>query len=530
MPVRNLRMLPSEPEQLQLWAESMLDGGLFTEIDPVDIANKNLTAATNVLSRESRTYTRYGTNLLTPTKPNTDKVHRFVRYREFDGTERYVRFAGNKVHLRGASSWTEITGAGYNSVANPNIQIITANNRFFFSAGQGQIQEIDFTVPDYDDLGNSKPYKYYIPFYNRIVGANLNDPLNPNPIEVGWSGDLNFGEWDPIVDLTAGFGPLIDNPADSSDFISGLQVVADVGLVIREYSIWTATRVPSATTPFYFANTVPNYGCNIPSSIVRIPNGIAYYDERLNNVFALIAGSREPEAIGLPVRSDIRSALENKDSVRGFYNPVLNQYGLVIPNATTGITRIYLYDFGYKSWQTAEYANVVQVENAEFSSTSFTIDDLQGTIDQLQGTIDDLSITTLRTATFFTRNDGSILIEDATSTTDAGGAVNYEIRSKLFKLPAIDAYVAQLHIEYKPITAGSFTIEYSKDGGETFTPYKTVSFGGLDVGKRLTVVCNKNIRARTFMWRIVATNSQFEVIEYSTFVYAPAGFTRQKLG
>jgi hypothetical protein len=526
---RPYRMVPSQPEQLQLWAEARLDGGMVTDLDPVDLENKQMTLALNVVAQESKIYTRPGHSLITPTKPDSNKIVRLARYREFNTAERFVRFTQDKLFLRGVI-WDEITGSGLSTITDRDLLTpLTANNLFFFSNGVDVLQEIDFNTLTYADAGaTAKKYRYYVPFYNRIVGANLNDTSSPNPIEVGWSGDLNFGEWDPLNDFSAGFGPLIDNPADSADFITGLQVVSDVMLVLRQYSIWTATRVPSATDPFYFANTVPNFGCNAPGSVARIPNGIAYYDERLNNVFALIAGQREPVRIGDPIRDLIRSRTSTVESLRGGYEPVLNQYRLLIPNPTTGISTIASFDFTSGAWTIAEIPLATSIDSADFVVNSFTIDDLLGTIDELQGTIDDLSPSDSRATTFIGRSDGEVLVEDMSLVQDGTHNINVDIRSKLFKLPAIDAYVAQLHLEYIPLTTGSFTVEYSKDGGDSFAPYKTVTFGAPQIGKRLTVVCNKNIRARTFMWRVRALNTQFELLEYSTFVYLPAGFTRQK--
>jgi len=44
----------------------------------------------------------------------------------------------------------------------------------------------------------------------------------------------------------------------------------------------------------------------------------------------------------------------------------------------------------------------------------------------------------------------------------------------------------------------------------------------------LTVVCNKNARARAFMWRITSTDGQYSILEYSAYVFSPAGYIRQK--
>jgi hypothetical protein len=216
------------------------------------------------------------------------------------------------------------------------------------------------------------------------------------------------------------------------------------------------------------------------------------------------------------------------ESLRGSYDPVLNQYKLLIPDPDNGIATVATYDFGSQSWVLMEIALGTCIDNADFVVNSFTINDLVGPINGLVGTINGLSPSSARSTVFIGRSDGEILAENPAATDDAGTSFTVDVRSKLFKLPAIVSYVAQLHIEYTPYTEGEFTINYSKDGGTTFTAYKTVTFTAQDVGKRLTAVCNKNIRARDFMWQITSEDCQYSILEYSAYVFSPAGYVRQK--
>src|SRR5687768_14261152 len=83
-----------------------VDGGLVTAIDPADISDNAFAMLKNFRYRQGkRCETRPGTDLLTPTKPNSNKVLGFYEYTENDGTSHFFRFTKNSIHEHGGS-WT----------------------------------------------------------------------------------------------------------------------------------------------------------------------------------------------------------------------------------------------------------------------------------------------------------------------------------------------------------------------------------------------------------------------------------------
>lgn len=515
---------PEEP--LELFASATLNGGMVTQLDAADIQPNQLTLAINANCRYDVISRRFGFNLLAPVKPNTKKVLAFTSFKDSDGNIALYRFDRNGVWLK-AGAWTGLGGAALTATDANVITFLSINDRAFFSNQADPLQEINVVANTYAQAGNSKTYKYYCSFGNRIVGANLLAITN-SPIEVGWSGDFNFDEWDPFVDFSAGFTPLVDNPSDFSDDITGIFGFANALLVMRERSVWLGTKQPSATNPFYFYTAVPEIGCDAPNSIAKIPNGVAWYDRRLNNVYAYTLGMAEPLPIGDAIRKTLVAQVIDKTKLFSGYDSVNSEYILAIPIASSNIVRLWKFNFKVQAWTYSEIKFVSCVSPLDYTQASGKINDLIGKINELVGKIDDLSPSVNEPALFLGLTTGDILQESTAVDTDNGVVQQTTLNSKLFKLPVTNANVAQLHIEYRPILSGSFTINYSKDNGVTFKPYKSVTFSSTDQSKRLTIVCNKNVRCKTFMWQIVSTEGAFDVLEYSAFVFPVAGYTRSK--
>lgn len=521
-PVKNHLSNPSvEPENLQLFASAVVNGGMVTQIDQVDIQDNQVTLAANATVRYDVTSRRAGSTPLIPGPPDAKPVLALVAFKMFTGGILFIRFTRDSIYFHGVA-WAPATGAALLGTDDSDIQFLSVNDRAFFSNQIDALQELNVTTATYAIAGNAPKFKYYCTFAGRIVGANLGGS-SPNPILIGWCGDNNFTEWNNLVDISAGSTPLIDSPQDFSDFITGLLGFANNLLVMRERSVWLAVRQASATVPYYFYNAVPGIGCDTPKSIVQIPNGAAWFDRRLGNVYSYQIGvDPMPVPIGAPVRKSIIAEIADPDDVFSGYDAINNEYILGINN------KIWKYNFSTKAWCYDVIANTVSVCSLDYQSNTGSIADLVGVIADLVGMIADLSPGSEIPTLFYGKSDGNIIAIDDDVTTDSGVAFETDIKSKIFKVSPVDTYVAQLHIEYMPQVAGSFTIAYSKDGGITFHDYKTVTFLSGDVGKRLTSVCNKNIRSRSFMWRVHSSSGRFDIVEYSAYVFPTAGYTRAK--
>lgn len=508
-------MNPIEEEEVELFSEKS-SGGINTWLDPADIKLEQSQVATNQRIFGDIIYPRDGSSdrmfQAQGPKPNSNPILNVVRFARFDGTGVFVRFDESEIWKRTPTNWEEITGGGF--TVSQRQKTLAINDRFFFATGTDPIQEIDFTANTYADLGNAPKYKYICGFFNRVVGANLYDATNPNPVQVGWSGDLNFSEWSPLVDLSAGFAALVEGQGDFSDEITGLFGFASIMLLVRERSLWTATKRPVATLPFQFNASYPNVGCDSPDSIAQTANGITWYDYRSNNVYTFEIGSN-PIRIGDAIRRNIKETITDRLALQGSYDPVGNRYHLCIPNAGSTTTIVYVFDYDTASWVKDEWYLVNGVFPLDEVKEDLTYNELVGSYDDLVGSYDDLGDVSVSPSVItYGLKDGTLIQEDPTSSTDNGQIFASEIVSKIFELQKQNISVTKLLLKYRPRRAGSFDVLFSRNGGETFELYKTVSFDVNDLNTRKILTCYRNITTSEYVWKIRSTSGSYEVLEY----------------
>src|SRR5690606_38652402 len=245
---------------------SKVSMGMITSLDPEDIPNEAVIDAANIRVRYDKTSRRPGTNLLEPTKPDSNTILKLYNFKRNSGDQDFIRFTADGLYRRGASSWIPIVGTLTGSVTD-RYSVVTAFDKLVFSNnGVDNIQVVDISTDTFAPLGNAPRYKYITAFANRIIGAYYNETGTENPAQVGWSADQLITEWDPLTDISAGSGPLIESPGDLADFITGIQGFTNVLVITRERSIWLATKNPSASQPLNFFCAIPGIGCGCPHS------------------------------------------------------------------------------------------------------------------------------------------------------------------------------------------------------------------------------------------------------------------------
>lgn len=398
-------------------------------------------------------------------------------------------------------------------------------DRFVFANnGIDQIQLFDPDTVTYKGLGNAPKYKYITGFFNRVIGANLSGST-PNAVQLGWSGDDNPAEWDPLIDETAGSTPLVESPSDLGDDISGVFGFTNVLAILREQSIWLATKQPIPTFPFNPYAAFPGVGCNAPYSAKITANGLTWADRRTGTVWHYTPGEA-PNPIGRAVEKTLMDAIDDENLIFASYDPVQNEYTVCIPQATGNVVVAWTYNFRTQAWTKDLYEGITIISDADLGSAVTTIDELPGTIDSLTGDINSLSPTQQLIPTrSFGRSDGEIIIQDEDEDVDPAfngstGAFETVLLSKSFTLPTDDVYVAELRIEVIPKASSTLTLRYSKDGGVTIaSPSKSRFFTGTDLDKPKLFRWTKQIKCRRFAWQLSAPDGQFEVIGYEVHVY-----------
>ncbi|MCE2973028.1 MAG: hypothetical protein LW852_06235 [Sediminibacterium sp.] len=495
-------------------AEARISGGMNSRIDPADLPNGISTELRGARTRADYTMRAPGKTLIPGTKPDSLPILMFTEYARFDKTNIVLRFSRSRVDRYAGGSYSIVTGslAGTNT---DGIRFITtadaAQDYFIFTNnGANPIQVMNSTVTSYGNLGNAGRYRYVCAFFNRIVAANLAGP-SPNPILLGWSGDFNFTEWNPINDISAGSTPLQEAQSDYADPITGLFAFASIMLILRERSLWTATKRPVASNPFAFQAAFNYLGCDCPGSATQTKSGITWYDRRTNQVYNYVVGGR-PEEIGDPIKDELRSAVTSNDLVWGSYDMTNETYILTVPSTASTNSRVFFYNFSTKSWSYEDIEGAYGYYPVDGGASRLTYGQLTGTYGQLTaananyGAIGLIAATPPKNHIGYT--NGDIRSEEDV---DAGSG-EFCFTSKVYRNSTDDLEISRLMMLIRPIRNGSLTIEFRKNGRTAWIPWKTIPFES--TLNRIRIYATKLIRANEFQWRVRSSSGQFHWLEY----------------
>lgn len=519
--------------QMFKFAEAKLSEGMITMLDSADIPPGSLQLARNATVRFDRTSRRAGSILLEPVKPDANPVLRLAFMKKQDGTGYTVRMTPASLHTLGIGTWNAIVDSNVvgqtliGTVADRFQTAVVLDEFVFSNNGANEIQKVDFTANTFAKLGNAPKYRYIAGIFNRVVGAARRDV---NEVEIGWSADALIDQWDFNINNTAGSTPLIDSPADLSDFITGLFAANNVLIVLREKSLWVGSKQPIPQNPFYFQNVIPGIGCDCPSSAILIGDAIAWLDQRTGTVYTYTPGG-QLEPIGRPIEKSILQNVDDPNLIFAGYDSINNEYSICIPAVGTNDVNVWTYNRRNKAWTRNEYYKLTAFNETDLAIASTTIDQLGDVaIEDLVGTIDSLSPSyAIIPVQVFGRDDGTIATAKVDAALDAphtdfplGIPYETELVSKTFVIPENDIYIAQINIEYVSKTGGEFTVWYSRSGGaiDDWVLAKTVTVTILEIPKLLTL--RKVIKCRRFAWRIRTSGGLFEVLSYEVHAY-PSG-------
>lgn len=506
----------------QKLVSAQISKGMISAIDPADIPEDAVQDAKNCYSRFGKLSRRNGLSVITPTKPNSNKILDVFNFKKFDGTSYIIRATKNSLHYR-TGAWNNIPAVGGATLSGSDtdrFQFVVINNQLIqVNNGIDAIHLIDPTV-GYSNLiavnPNNYKYKYATGFFNRGVFASLSS----NPVRVAWTGDGVFTIIDPALDKTAGFSDLVESSEDEADFITGIFGLNNYLVIPREHSIWLATKQPIPTLPFNFFNALPGIGCDTPYSMAVVPGGLVWADTRTGKVY-FYAINGDYNTLSDVVEDRLFTGVTDTSQIFGSYDSFNNEYSLCIPIASSNYIRQWIFNFRTKSWVYNEIAGLSHVTTVDFASGGIAIDDLTGTIDDLVGTIDSLGSVTSPVATrLYGNTSGDILKDDLNVDKDNGVAFESSIVSKEFTAPEIDLYFAEIRIEYLAHISGTVDLYFTKNSGADWRLLKT--FNVNQTGKRLFWKYSKHIKCRRLAFKIVATSGRFDTIGYEINVF-PSG-------
>ncbi len=517
---RPFRLKDIEPIEFE--GEDFL-GGLVTDNAPHTLPPNALQRMLNGVYNKNQLFRRNGLQDYSLAKPDSNKILAIFTFFHNGTGINFLRFTSTSIYRAGSTGWTQITGAALNGTNNDPYSFTVADNRAFFSnGGADAIQEIDPSTASYSPLGNAPKYKYISSAFNRVIGANRRDAVDV-PYEIGWSGDLDYDEWDPLVNISAGSTPLVNSPSDLSDGITGVFSLSSVLCVTRERSIWLATNLPSATNPFNFFVAVPRIGCDVPATTALAADGLIFYNFQNAAVYYYAPGE-QPVEISQSVKRAIKNDVSNPNDLFGSYNYDTNIYSLFIVSNTSSTVKCYSYSFRSKVWSYDEFYNVSYVKDIDYSSSDLTIDELTGTIDDLEGTIDQLGGLVANANRFFGFGDGELNTQPLFAgfegtinnivLTDNGTEFETVFDSKTFEDKTEDLIVNYTQIVFTPYTTGTVTLKYSKDDGRTWNTYKSLTVTDSMLFKSRLMLARRLIRTRNFIWRFSTSDCMLTLDSY----------------
>ncbi|MCP4902610.1 MAG: hypothetical protein GY906_37070 [bacterium] len=291
--------------------------------------------------------------------------------------------------------WIDCPGPGFQSERQQDAT--TSLNWMFITSPTDRLKYVDFNAKIHARVPGAPTARFCEAFADRIVVANIKSPSGGQVgTNIAWSANGDPFEWDPLVNESAGSDFLESAPSDQGDEITGLHILGDSLVILRERSVWLAVRQGIASAPFRFLSLISGVGCDLPHSSVKIPGGLMWADRATNGIYLMAPGGL-PQKISSAIRPLLFRGLLKTPWVKGTYDRFWNEYHLgmtVDLNQFTGVHNLpievdpetinltWVYSIETKSFQFDMGPNGVSTLSVGVGGEDeIQIDDLVGTID-----------------------------------------------------------------------------------------------------------------------------------------------------
>lgn len=391
----DLKATALEDEDINTVRVDKFESGLMTDASPFDIPDDAFSLFSGFFINNGKIRPYEGSIESFSPEPNTLRVIGLDSVLRYDKSVVVIRATPTTIHKWDGSAWTTIAGPALIGGAYDRFSIFAVQDRIFFNNhGANVLMEVNTTANTYAAVGaTAKKYKYYVVANRRIIGAYSMDGLT-NPQEVGSSGNLNFGVWDPSVDVSAFINVLIDPEGNDSDEITGMVALKDNVLIFKRRSIWIGVPQEIASSPFKWVKIFSSIGCTCEYSIKKCGDDtVIWYDIYTNNFYRFKLGEESVEPIGNNIRLNLKDLIVDADKTHSNWDPQLNIYELYIEDAQEEVlAQRWCYNLNNKNWNCDLRVGNISVANSIIlPSGSGTWDSLIGSWDGLLGSWDGLS-------------------------------------------------------------------------------------------------------------------------------------------
>jgi hypothetical protein len=320
------------------------------------------------------------------TKPDSDPVLHITTAFGEDDRNWLLRITQNEIHgMQSFPSWELFAGTGFPLGALTRIDSTQYVGKVYLASLQEKIIAVSFGSKAYEIVTEAPKAKFCVAFADRIVAANVDDVIDGSVgTRVEWSANGDPFDW---TSESAGKANLDSAPGDSGDEITGLHVVGNVLIILRERSVWKATRQPIASAPFRFEPVVTQLGCDLPYGSQSIPGGVIFPSRGNQGIFRWQLGGTI-ESISSPIGTDFLLDLAETEWVDSTYDPFEDEYHFGIATIPAEIDEMGLID---KVWVFAQTTSAWTFDTGPQISTLATAQAVGDSvlIDELIGDIDD---------------------------------------------------------------------------------------------------------------------------------------------
>ncbi len=337
-------------------------------------------------------------------------------------------------------------------------------------------------------------FKYQIHLGN-VTEAGVGYPQRIRYCAIGGPSTWNSG--------TAGFADLwdTDDPILRLALLGGKQIIYRGHAIVRQEYLGTAANLYG-----YYPITV---GIGIIGTLALSNSGPVHVFMDAENVYEFdgnaVTAIGDPIATGLLIDGgDITP--EQRGRTCALHLHTLNEDWFIVPTAGESVPNVlYRYSRRYKSWSTRAFANKISAIGEYARDTSLTWVAAPGTWTDYAYPWGYTGLLTNATTALLCIGDGTSVVEyDVITPTDNGTGIAYTVATKDFSVP--DAKIRFDSVEVLA-SGGAFVIQYSIDGGSSYTTLGTASASIERTPQRFY----KQFVAERFRLKITGTASGFQL-------------------
>ncbi len=445
------------------------------------------------------------------TKPDSNLVMKIVGFNGIQNENWLVRVANGGIHAtQTTTGWTALSGSAYSSFARVSSSQMLGS--LYLASPEKKIIKIDFEDTSFAEVSEAPIARFITPFADRLVAAYIYSTSDGVlPFGLAWSENADPIDW---TGFGAGTENLIQHPSDTGDEITGIFGYGSVMIILRERSIWHATRQPFQTAPMQFIPIITNQGCDMPYTAVRTVDengkltGIMFADHRTNGVFSYTPGSR-PQRLSRPIEDFLFTGIVNQQRAEAIYDARNQEFHLGYSTASAtpfnmDTYRVFSQQTG--GWTTDDSPTATTFGVISDIGAPTMIDGLTGFIDDLTGVIDDLSGVFIRDQILLKCGTAGEVQQESMSTAGSHvftwtsqniGAISRRRLLKVFQL-LISA-----------TASGNTILQWSKDNS-TWTTIKTIA----DVSSLSKIGSKKGVSGDNIYWRVTSLAKEFRMTEW----------------